>query len=81
MNQLVFTWNEVTSHCPSIQYVITATNCGVCPCVTKNTTISCLYFNISTKVNFKCMLAVQTEVCGSILGEMSDYSLVNLIGE
>ena len=81
-DRVVFTWNEVTSHCPSIRYVITAINCGACPNITTNAMVTCSDFNVSTNIiTSKCKFAVQTEICGYLLGEMSNYSVVNLIGE
>lgn len=83
MDQLIFTWNEVVplSQCPYIRYVITATNCGVCPNTTTNTTITCSSFSVSVHENTLCMLTVQTDVCGSLLGEKSDHAIVNITGE
>ena len=81
-NQLIFVWSEVTttSQCPYIQYVITAINCGICPNTTTITTITCTLVNTSISANQACMFAVQTEVCGYILGERSEYVTVNLHG-
>ena len=76
-NQLVFVWNEIYQ-CPYIQYVITAINCGMCPNTTTNTTITCTLADTSTPANRTCMFAVQTELCGYILGERSEYVTVNL---
>ena len=68
------------SQCPYIQYIITSTNCGVCPNVTNDTSVSCLRFNITTYENHTCMFAVQTEVCGSLIGNRSDNVILNLNG-
>ena len=79
--QLVFVWNEVTatSQCPYIQYIITAINCGICPNTTTNTNVTCTLTDISASTNRTCMFAVQTEVCGYIIGEWSEYITVNLM--
>ena len=70
-NQLVFSWSPVPVQCPLIQYVITSRNCGICPSITNATSVSCIHYNsVSPHENrtMSCMFAVQTEVCGSILG-------------
>ena len=79
-DQLVLSWNQVTntSQCPAIRYVFTTTNCGSCPNSTTATTVTCISVNASVSVNHTCMFAVQTEVCGHLLGEMSEYLIVNL---
>ena len=79
-NQLVFTWSSVNLKCPYIQYVITSINCGACPNITNITSVSCLpSINILCELeNHTCMFAVQTEVCGSILQNSSDYVIINL---
>ena len=80
MNRIVFVWSELNStKCSSIQYVITAINCGVCPNTTTITNITCVHFSVSNDI--KCMFAVQTEICGYLLGERSEYVIVNLSGE
>ena len=77
--RIVFAWNKTTStQCSSIQYVITTVNCGVCPNSTTNTKITCVQFSIS---NHTCMFAVQTEICGHLVGPRSDYVIVNLFGK
>ena len=74
-NQLLFTWNKVTTQCPSIRYIISSKNCGICPKNTTNTSIICSIF---PHTRGKCMFAVQTEICRSVVGERSEYILVNL---
>ena len=82
-NEIVFAWDEVNdTHCSSIQYIITAINCGACPNATTDTNISCVYIqsDVSIDANHTCMLAVQTEICGYLLGEKSNYIRINLDG-
>ena len=79
MSRIVFAWNKASStQCSSIQYVITTVNCGVCPNTTTNTKITCVQFSIS---NHTCMFAVQTEICGHLMGPRGNYVIVNLFGE
>ena len=82
-NRLVFTWSSVNLKCLYIQYIITSTNCGACPKVTNTTSVSCLpSTNILCELeNCTCMFAVQTEICGSILQNSSDYVILNLYGK
>ena len=79
MNMILFAWNKLNgTRCSSIQYIITAINCGVCPNATTDTNITCVHSSVS---NHTCMFAVQTEICGYLLGERSEYVIVNLFGE
>ena len=78
-NQVVFTWNKLTARCSSIQYVITAMNCGVCPNTTTDTSITCISYNVSAQMNGTCMIAVQTKICRHLLGERSEYVTVNYV--
>lgn len=72
VNQLVFAWNDVDIQCPHSLYVITSTNCGVCPNTTVNTNVTCTNFSKSELVmNGQCVFAVKTEICGRILSEES----------
>ena len=76
-NQIVFTWDEVSDTlCSSIQYVISAVNCGVCPNATTNTNITCVYRQSDVGINNTCMFAVQTEICGYLWGEKSEYVII-----
>ena len=68
----------MTAQCPSIRYIITAKNCGVCPRSTTNTSIICSIF---PHTRGKCMFAVRTEICRSVVGERSDYVVANRFGE
>ena len=79
-NQLEFSWNQATniSQCPSTQYIITTRNCGNCPNTTTDTTVVCTSVNASDSANGTCMFAVQKEVCGHLLGNRSEYFVVNL---
>ena len=70
-DRLQFSWSKVAPHCPYVQYIITARNCGICPNTTVDATVTCT--NYSSSENSTCLFAVQTETCGSILGEMSGY--------
>ena len=74
--------------CSSILYVITAINCGICPNTTANTNITCIYTQSKASVgnNYNnsvvtCMLAVQTEICGYLRGEKSEYITVHIDGK
>ena len=80
-NQLVFSWSPVTAQCPHIQYVITSVNCGICSSITNHTFVTCSDFSVSVHGTLRCMFAIQTDVCGSILGEMSDLIVLNLTCE
>lgn len=76
----MFVWNPVPQRCPTIRY-ITITNCGVGPNSTSDMFIACELFNVSVNTSYMCMFSVSTEVCGHILGDMSEYVTVHLSGK
>ena len=77
-SQITFAWDEVTVQCSSLQYIITAINCGLCPNATADKNVTCnIQSDISQRTNNTCMFAVQTEICGHLLGERSDYLIVH----
>ena len=79
-SQITFAWDEVTAHCSSLQYIITAINCGLCPDTTtdKNITRNIQTDNISLHTNNACMFAVQIEICEHLRGERSEYVIVHI---
>ena len=80
-NRIMFAWDEIIgTQCSSIQYVIFAINCGVCPNTTTNTNITCAYTqpDASLDTNNTCLFAVQTEICGYLRGERSKYITVDI---
>ena len=81
-SQITFAWDEVTIQCSSVQYVITAINCGVCPNTTTDKNITCnIQSDISLRTNDTCLFAVQTQICGHLLGEKSENVMVHIDGE
>ena len=75
----MFSWIPVTAQCPYIQYVITSRNCGLCLNVTNTTSVLCTNYNynsVNAHENRTCIFAVQTEVCGSLIGNRSDYVIL-----
>ena len=78
-SQITFAWDEVTVQCSSLRYIITAINCGLCPNTTADKNVTCdIQTDISLRTNNTCMFAVQTEICGHLLGERSDYLVVHM---
>ena len=65
----VFSWDEVDTDCEVVHYRIIASNCGRCPTSTAHTTVVCT--DIPTNGN-NCTFAVQTLVCDSVAGSVSD---------
>ena len=63
------------SDCSSLHYNILSSNCGSCPTTTTNTTVTCTDVLTDGGV---CTFAVQTVVCGNILGNLSDTVQVHL---
>jgi hypothetical protein len=79
-HQITFAWDEVTVQCSSLQYIITAINCGVCPNTTADKNVTCnTQSDISqrTKLNNTCLFAVQTEICGHLRGRRSEHVRVH----
>ena len=66
---LTFSWSPVTSDCPSLHYNILSSNCGSCPATTTHTTVTCTDVPTDGSV---CTFAVQTVICGNIVGDSSD---------
>ena len=76
-NQLLFQWSSVTPCCKSLRYLINASNCGHCPNVTNDTTVTCTGFSLGSLM---CLFSVQTRVCDNITGNESRSVKVNLRG-
>ena len=76
-NQITFAWDELMTKCPSLRYVITAINCGVCPNTTTYTNVTCIQSDVSVHTNRTCLFAVQTEICRYLLGKRSEYITVH----
>ena len=74
-SHITFAWDEVTNQCSSLQYIITAINCGVCPNTTAANNITCILSDISLHTNTTCLFAVQTEICGYLRGERSQITV------
>ena len=75
--QITFSWTSVDALCDSISYNIISSNCGTCPITTTNTTATCTDVVASGQV---CTFIVQTVVCGSIIGILSNPTTVILKG-
>ncbi len=72
-NALIFQW-EPAGVCPdSIGYKVNATNCGVCPNTTLNTSLTCVVSGVFTagKESTFCSVSVETTVCGINTGNRS----------
>jgi hypothetical protein len=81
-HQITFAWDEVTVQCSSLQYIITAINCGVCPNTTADKNVTCdTQSHISQRTNNTCLFAVQTEICGYLQGKGSEYVIAHMNGE
>ena len=78
-SQITFAWDEVTIQCSSLRYVITAINCGVCPNTTTDKNVTCtIQSDLSLRTSDTCLFAVQTQICGHLLGERSEYVAVHI---
>ena len=82
--QITFAWDEVAMLCSSLQYIITTINCGVCPNTTTDKNVTCdtqSHISPHTEFNNTCLFAVQTEICGYLRGNRSEYVMVQMDGE
>jgi hypothetical protein len=69
VRQLTFSWSPVAPDCPAIHYNILASNCGSCPTTTNHTNVTCT--DVPTNGN-ACRFALETVVCGHIIGNKSE---------
>ena len=74
--ELTFTWSPVFPDCNSINYNILASNCGNCSSITTKTTASCT--DVPTTYSM-CRMAIQTVLCGFVVGNLSDQITVATI--
>ena len=65
-DRLVFKWSSVTTSCEAVSYLINASNCGHCPNVTNDTTVTCTGFSLDS------------QMCGDSTGNESRYVEVAL---
>ena len=73
--QLSFAWSPVAPDCSTFNYNILASNCGSCPTTTNHTTVTCT--DVPTDGSL-CGFAIETVVCESITGNLSDVIYVAL---
>ena len=82
---LIFHWNQLTSDlqwagsgsCSSFVYNIIASNCGSCPNSTSSSFTTCINMTINGST---CLFAVETKVCGNIVGHTNNTISVFLDG-
>ena len=75
----MFQWEPVEPSCEAIHYLINASNCGHCPNVTNDTTVTCTGFTLDM-YDQVCLLSVRTVVCHNITGNESGNIQVTLRG-
>ena len=75
MNPLIFNWSEVSNDCPArpVKYKINATNCGECPRMTSDTSVTC-HDMVSMD---QCHFAVHAVICGDMVGSPSVPVILN----
>ena len=62
-SRLIFQWSLVTTSCNAVHFHINMSNCGHCPSITNDITVTCT--GLSQLDNQVCLLAVQTVVCNT----------------
>ena len=77
-HQITFALDEETVQCSSLQYIITAINCGVCPNTTADKSVTCDTQSQHNNINNVCLFAVQIEICGHLWGSRSEYVTVHI---
>lgn len=72
LRELTFTWSPVVPGCLGLHYnILSSKACGSCPTNTTNNTVTCMDLPIATDGG-TCIFAVQTTVCGDVVGNLSD---------
>ena len=77
-NEFTFNWSPVTPDCNALHYNILSSNCGSCPITTTNTTGTCTDAPTNGSM---CTFAVETSVCGAVVGNTSDTITIITIGQ
>ena len=70
-DHLTFSWSGASFNCSMLHYRIVASNCGLCPEMTRNTTATCRGNYRQLTNDAPCSFAVQTLVCGNTAGDLS----------
>lgn len=65
-HHLTFSWTPISNSCRVQSYVITSSNCGVCPSNTNMTTARCIRFQVPAE----CIFNVRTIICENIVSSM-----------
>ena len=78
-SQLVFRWEPVEPLCEAVHYLINASNCGHCPNVINDSTVTCTGFSLDM-YDQVCLFSVRTVVCGNIIRNESRSIQVTLRG-
>ena len=66
-----FNWSHVSTHCPSLQYHIMASNCGECPSTTTTNMVTCTGNYTQLTSDCPCSIPVRTAVCNGTVGDIS----------
>jgi hypothetical protein len=78
--QISFNWSHISSHCPSLQYHIMASNCGDCPSTTTTNMATCTGNYTQLTSDNPCSFALRTVVCDGVVGDFSDAVNVPTVG-
>ena len=62
--EVQFTWDPVASSCPSVHYLINASDCGECPLYTDSANLTCYVELGILRTDQVCTLSIQTILCG-----------------
>ena len=69
----MFGWSPVAPDHSALHYDIITSNCGSCPNTTTNTITTCTDVPTHGSV---CTLAIQTVVCGNIIGDPVNFTVI-----
>ena len=78
-NELTFSWSSVEPNCSTLQYELQS-NCGTCTNNPDMPPSAVCSFELSAISNGVCNFAVQSTICGNIVGLLSSSILVTLRG-
>lgn len=79
--QLTFNWTFISQDCPTLYHKINSSRCGECPYNSTSNSVVCRNYklNVSTSPQL-CLLSVESVVCDSLRGLISEPVLLSVQG-
>ena len=79
--QLIFNWTFISQDCPTLYHKVNSSGCGECPNISTSKSTVCRNYklNVSTSPQL-CLLSVESVVCDSLHGVVSEPVLLLVQG-